>query len=98
MNYFFLCCFIFIGIFGIRSLYELHRFDSYCKKHHPGKRSGFWILGTFTLIRALFKEHGVDDPEFTRLKNKAKWAYIALLIVFCVGVLVGIVAGIFRLK
>jgi hypothetical protein len=43
-------------------------------------------LGEFTLTKALFKEHDIDDLEFITLKNKAKNAYASLYLAVLVGI------------
>ncbi len=88
MNYIVACYFVVVGLVGIRSLYSAHIFVRHCKRHYPAKASEFLSLGTFTLTRALFEKHDIDDVEFISLKNKAKNAYLSLTIVFFGGILV----------
>lgn len=86
MNYFFLFYFIILVIIGIRGIYTTHKFLRYCKEHYPKKASDFVSLGTFSLSRALFKKHDIDDLEFVILKNRAKNAYFGLYLAVLIGI------------
>lgn len=75
----------------------------YLQKNHPEKARDFgcakggWFNG-FKLIRALYKENGIDDPEFIRWKREARqlwtallWAFGAVVCIIVLGLLVFVV-------
>lgn len=98
MNYIVACYFIILVIFGGRCAYKYYKFTRYCETHYPQKGSEFLSLGTITVVRALFKEHEIDDAEFVKLKNEAKNAYIGVCAAFLCGILFIIVTMLLSFK
>ncbi len=86
MNHFFLGYFFIVTAFVIRGLYAGHKFIQYCKIHYPEKAKEFMNLGIFSLTRAVFERHAIDDLDFVILKNKAKNGFACICFVFLLGI------------
>ena len=86
MKHFLLGCFFIVIAFIIRGLYWRHKFIQYFKMHYPEKASEFTNLGIFSLTKAIFKRHDIDDLDFVVLRNKAKNGLVCI----CFAILIGI--------
>ena len=88
LQYFFLTNMAVLLIFIIVASCSGYRLTFYIRKHHPEKAKNFgcpqggWF-NSFKFNRALYKQCDIEDPEFTRLKNRArnalKWMFMAAL-------------------
>ena len=84
---------IVVLILRARAGYFQWKLWKYIRANYPEKEAEFgckkrgW-LNEFALVRALWKEHGIDDLEFVRLRNSTKGAWAALLVLVVGAVLV----------
>lgn len=67
-----------------------YKVRKYLQKNHPEKAGEFgcekggWF-NEFKLVWSLYKKEIVEDPEFTRLKNKTKNALTCTILTFLLG-------------
>jgi flagellar biogenesis protein FliO len=74
---------------AIRAAYAAHRLASYLLEQHPEKAREFGCCHEeaphdgFRFMRELYRKHEIEDPEFMRLKAKARsaatWTVLTLL-------------------
>jgi len=78
--------FIIIGlILRARAAYFEWKLWKYIRNNYPEKQREYGclkrrFLNEFALIRTLYKEDDIEDPEFIRLKTVTKRAWTALLV------------------
>ncbi|MHC4084211.1 MAG: hypothetical protein ACYSU3_06320 [Planctomycetota bacterium] len=85
-----------LAILRIRAGQLERRIRSYIKKNHPENLGEFSspkgiLFDEFKLVWSLYKEDHIEDPEFTRLKNKARNAETYTFLAFLLGGLIIIV-------
>lgn len=82
-----------LAILRIRAGQLERRIRAYIQKKHPENLDEFSspkgiLFDEFKLVWSLYKEDHIEDPEFTRLKNKAKNAETYTFLTFILGGLV----------
>ncbi len=94
--YFLIPFVLLLAILRVRAGQLERRIRSYIKKNHPEKAGEFGspkgiLFDEFKLVWSLYKEDHIEDPEFTRLKNKARNAETYTFLAFLLGGLIIIV-------
>lgn len=82
-----------LAILRIRAGQLESRIRSYLKKNYPDKAGELSspkgiLFDEFKLVWSLYKEDKIEDPEYTRLKNKARNAETYTFLAFLLGGLV----------
>ena len=91
-HYFLIPFILLLAILRGRAGHLEYKVRKYLQKNHPEKagefgcKKGGWF-NEFKLIWSLYKKDIVEDPEFTRLKNKAKNALTYAFLTFFLGTL-----------
>jgi VIT1/CCC1 family predicted Fe2+/Mn2+ transporter len=85
-----------LAILRVRAGHLEQKIRKYIKKNHPENVGEFSspkgiLFDEFKLVWSLYKKDHIEDPEFTRLKNKAKNAETYTFLAFLLGGLVIIV-------
>ena len=91
--YFLIPFVLLLAILRIRAGQLESRIRTYIKKNHPDKAGEFSspkgiLFDEFKLVWSLYKEDKIEDPEYMRLKNKAKNAETYTFLTFILGGLV----------
>jgi len=94
--YFLIPFVLLLAILRIRAGKLEYRIKTYIQNNHPDKAGEFSspkgiLFDEFKLVWSLYKEDRIEDPEFTRLKNKAKNAETYTFLAFVLGGLIIIV-------
>lgn len=88
--YFLIPFILLLAILRGRAGHLEYKVRKYLQKNHPenagefGCEKGGWF-NEFKLIWSFYKKDIVEDPEFTRLKNKAKNALTCVFLTFLLG-------------
>jgi nitrate reductase gamma subunit len=91
--YFFIMVMIIGAILRVTAGYLEWKFWKYIRKNYPEKEREFGCAkrgwrNEFALVRALYKDHGIEDAEFIRLKAKTRLAWTGMLLF--IGAVVGV--------
>ncbi|NIP24139.1 MAG: hypothetical protein GWN67_08125 [Phycisphaerae bacterium] len=91
--YFLIPFVLLLAILRIRAGQLESRIRTYIKKNHPDKAGEFSspkgiLFDEFKLVWSLYKEDHIQDPEFMRLKNKARKAETYMFLAFILGGLI----------
>ncbi len=91
--YFLVPFILLLGVLRVRAGHLEHKIRKYLQKNHPGNVGEFSspkgiLFDEFKLVWSLYKKDHIEDPEFTRLKNKAKNAETYTFLAFLLGILI----------